>query len=106
MKNLLMLTIVACGLIRAQTVPALDDIHSQAELEKAIATLDAAVFDAYNRCDLKKFESFFTDDVEFYHDQGGLTRGGADLTESIRKNICGRVTRELVPGTIEAHLMK
>jgi ketosteroid isomerase-like protein len=95
-----------CGVAFAQTAPALEDIHSQAELDKAIVALDAALFDAYNRCDLKTFASFFTDDVEFYHDQGGLTRGGADLTESIRKNICGRVTRELVPGTIEAHLMK
>ena len=95
-----------CGIAFAQTAPALEDIHSQAELDKAIITLDTAVFDAYNKCDLKKFKSFFTEDVEFYHDQGGVTLGAADLTESIRTNICGRVTRELVPRTFEAHFMK
>jgi hypothetical protein len=36
----------------SQTVPALEKINSQAELDKAIATLDTALFDAYNRCDL------------------------------------------------------
>jgi ketosteroid isomerase-like protein len=90
----------------AQAVPALDDIKSQPELDKAIAALDAALFDSYNRCDLEKFASFFVEDVEFYHDQGGVTLGRAALTESIKKNICGKVTRELVPGTLQAYHMK
>lgn len=91
----------------AATVPGLDAIQSQAELDKAIASLDAALFDSYNRCDLEKFRSFFADDVEFYHDQGGVTLGADKVTESIRKNICGGdVRRELVPGTLEAHYMK
>lgn len=90
----------------AQAVPALQDIQSQAELDKAIAALDAALFDSYNRCDLEKFESFFVDDVEFYHDQGGITLGKAALTDSVKKNICGRVSRELVPGSLQVYHMK
>ncbi len=54
----------------AQTVPPLDKIQSQEELDRAVTALDAALFDSYNRCDLDKFASFFVDDVEFYHDQG------------------------------------
>jgi hypothetical protein len=46
------------------------------------------------------------DDVEFYHDQGGVTLGKANLSDSVKKNICGKVTRELVPGTLEVHHMK
>ena len=92
--------------IGAQSVPSLDNIKSQPELDKAIATLDAALFDSYNRCDLEKFSSFFADDVEFYHDQGGVTLGKAALTESVKKNICGKTTRELVPGTLQVHYMK
>jgi ketosteroid isomerase-like protein len=91
----------------AQGVPPLEKIQSQAELDKAIASLDADLFDAYNRCDLEKFGSFFSDDVEFYHDQGGVTLGKEKLTESIKTNICGGdVRRELVPGSLEAHHMK
>ena len=90
----------------AQSVPALENITSQEALDKAVASLDAALFDAYNHCDLEKFASFFVDDVEFYHDQGGVTLGQKALTDSIKKNICGRVTRELVPGTLQVYYMK
>ena len=90
----------------AQTVPPLEDIKSQAELDKAVAALDAALFDSYNHCELDKFASFFAEDVEFYHDYGGLTLGRAALTESVKKNICGRVTRELVPGSLHIYYMK
>ena len=72
-------------MLEAADVPALDAIKSQAELDKAIASLDAALFDSYNNCDLAKFGSFFADDVEFYHDQGGVTVGKDKLTDSIKK---------------------
>jgi hypothetical protein len=88
-------------------IPALEAIKSQAELDRAIALLDAVLFDSYNSCDLAKFGTFFADDVEFYHDQGGVTLGKDRLTDSIKKNVCGTdVQRELVPGTLEAHMMK
>ncbi len=103
----LFLACVLYGLrAEAQKVPALEDIKNQAELDKAIATLDAALFDSYNRCDLEKFATFFVENVEFYHDQGGVTLGRADLTESVKKNICGKTTRELVPGTLQVYYMK
>jgi Domain of unknown function (DUF4440) len=73
------------------------------ELLRTIAWLDGALFDAYNRCDLEKFGTFFSDEVEFYHDQGGVTLGRQNLTESVKKNICGKVRQELVPGTLEVY---
>lgn len=109
---LLMLPLLAVCTTRAsgqtslQGVPAFDEIKSQAELDKAVAALDAALFDSYNRCDLEKFASFFAEDVEFYHDQGGVTLGRAALTDSVKKNICGKVTRELVPGSLQVYYMK
>jgi hypothetical protein len=90
----------------AQNILPLDKIQSQPELDRTIAALDAALFDSYNRCDLQKFASFFVDDVEFYHDQGGVTLGRVALTDSVKKNICGQTTRELVPGTLHAYYMK
>jgi len=84
------------SLAEAQSVPPLDKIQNQAELDRAGAALDAALFDSYNKCDLDRFASFFVDDVEFYHDQGGVTLGKTTLTDSVKKNICGKVTRELV----------
>jgi hypothetical protein len=87
---------------RAQSVPGLDRIQNQAEVDHA----GLALFDSYSKCDLEKFESFFADDVEFYHDQGGLTLGNKALTESVKNNICGKTTRELVPGTLKVYYMK
>ena len=105
MKKLLLLApmlLLLLGRVEGQAL-----VKSQGELDKTIASLDAALFDSYNRCDLEKFSSFFDDDVEFYHDQGGVTLGKEKLTESVRKNICsGDVRRELVAGTLEAHPMK
>ena len=90
-------TLVLVGLMaftgrgRAQEVPPLEKIQSQAELDKTIAALDAALFDSYNKCDLEKFANFFVENVEFYHDQGGVTLGRALLTESVKKNICAGI---------------
>ncbi len=92
--------------MQGQSIPAFDDIKSQAELDKAGAVLDTALFDAYNRCDLQKFSSFLDDNVEFYHDRGGVTLGKEKLTESVKNNICGGDTRrELVPGTLKVYHM-
>lgn len=76
------------------------------ELFRTLEALDAAMFDTYNKCDLAKNRTFFADDLEFYHDQGGLTVGAATLTEQLKKNICGKTRRELVPGTLEVHPLK
>src|SRR3954470_10455310 len=94
--------LLAC-ISSAQSVPPLDKIQNPEELNRAGAALDAALFDAYNKCDLEKFASFFDDNVEFYHDQGGVTSGRAALTDSVKKNICGKVTRQLVPGSLKVY---
>ena len=88
-------------------VASLDEIKNQADLDKAITELDAQLFGAYNHCDLVKFRSLVADDVEFYHDQGGLTAGGDKLTESTKNNICtGDTQRVLVPGTLKIYYMR
>jgi hypothetical protein len=75
------------------------------DLFRAIAAQDAALFDAYNRCDLGKFASLLDENIEFFHDKGGITRGREALTESVRKNICGTTTRELVADSLEVYPM-
>jgi hypothetical protein len=76
------------------------------DLTVKITTLDAEVFDAYNRCDLTKFGSFFADDLEFYHDQGGLSVGRQALVEGVKNNICGKVHRDSIPGTLAVYPLK
>ena len=109
MRFALLSLVLLTGLIPradAQSVPSLDSIHNQQELDSAIKTLDAQLFDAYNTCNLEKFSAFFVDDVEFYHDQGGVTLGNKALTDSVKQNICGKVHRELVPESLKVYYMK
>jgi hypothetical protein len=70
-------------------------------LYQTIAELDSIFFTAYNTCDLKKQAEFYSDSIEFYHDQGGLIRSKQIILQATEKNICGKVTRELVKGSIE-----
>jgi len=53
-KRLLLFAILALCTLQAHA-QALESIQSQEELDKAIGSLDAALFDSYNRCDLQKF---------------------------------------------------
>lgn len=85
-----------------QPVPAAE----QAELTQTVTALDTKLFDAYNHCDLKTLGAMVSDDLEFYHDQTGLMVGKAPFMEAIRNNICGKVQRTLVPGTLEVHRLK
>ena len=80
---------------------------SRDELFRMIQKLDAELFDAYNRCELEKFGSFFPEHLEFYHDQGGLVATTREqLVAAVKQNICGKVHRELVKGTLEVYPMK
>lgn len=83
--------------VSAQTPPRPE------ELFQTIQALDTKLFDAYNRCDLITFGSIVAEDLEFYHDVGGLSRSRQASVDALKKNICGKVTRELVPGTLEVH---
>jgi hypothetical protein len=74
------------------------------DLFRTIASLDRALFDAANRCDLQTLGTFFRDDLEFYHDDGGLVhRSRRSFLEGVKNNLCGKVRRELVAGTLEAY---
>ena len=68
-----------------------------------IVSMDKEFFDAYNNCDLKKQDSIYDENIEFFHDKGGLMTSKTELMEATKKNICGKVTRQLVKGSIEVY---
>jgi ketosteroid isomerase-like protein len=73
------------------------------ELYDAIAHADEAMSEAYNTCDVAKFEGLFAEDVEFYHDLAGLITSRQVLVDAFKNNICGKVTRELVKDSLEVY---
>ena len=82
---------------------ASDDGTADPALTATIAALDTKLFDTYNRCDMDTFSTLFAADVEFFHDKGGVTTDRETVVENTRKNICGKVRRELVPGTLKVY---
>ena len=76
------------------------------ELFTTISELDTAFFDAYNKCDMEKIGSLLADDLEFYHDQTGLSKGAQSTIDALKQNICGKVHRDLAPGTLKVYPLK
>lgn len=70
-----------------------------------IVRLDSIFFGYYNTCEtnLDKYAALVSDSLEFYHDQGGLLTSKPAFIEATRKNICGKVTREVVKGSLEVY---
>jgi hypothetical protein len=77
--------------------------HAANQLFANVAALDKQLFDAYNSCDLATMGKLVADDLEFYHDKTGLSVGKATFLDAIKNNICGKVHRELLPGTLEVY---
>jgi len=75
-----------------------------AGLEEKILALDAEAFDAYNTCNLEKSRTFFIEDLEFYHDKGGFSKGVDKLMEAMRNNICNNPDRKVLRKPIEGTL--
>jgi hypothetical protein len=60
------------------STPLANDTPESGNLFNELIRLDAELFDAaFVSCDQKKYESFFTNDVEFYHDLAGAKFGDA-----------------------------
>lgn len=78
-------------------------------LTTAVRAADAAYWQAYNGCDYAALDSLTAENVEFYHDKGGITNGRAALTDSVRRYICGNfaqsVRREADAKDVEIHLL-
>ena len=106
-KALLITMVLAMGLTISsfKTVDGhvLGDLQVEPTLYDTIVEMDSVYFTAYNTCDMEKQAEMYSDDLEFYHDKAGLSTSKKDLLESLEKNICGKVTRELVAGSIEVY---
>lgn len=97
--------IVSCSGNRKTTTETYHYTIDDQELYDTIVHLDSVFFYYYNTCDVNfdKHAAFYSDSIEFYHDKGGLSTSKADVTGGIKKFVCGKVTRELIKGSIEVY---
>jgi ketosteroid isomerase-like protein len=78
-----------------------------AALFKEIAQMDSLLFDAFNRQDMPVFQSLFTENLEWFQDNGGLI-SYTKVFENFGKMFVqeNKLTRTLVAGSLEVHPIK
>jgi ketosteroid isomerase-like protein len=104
MKYFTVLVFVVAATAIAQSPPA---IPVSPQLFETVAQLDAKMFDAFNAHDIDLLMSMFTDDMEFYHDKGGLTNR-EQTREGFAKMFSNSpdIRRELIPGSLQVFPIK
>lgn len=106
LHRLLVATLAGVTMLAAQAA----DTPAPEELTATVAALDAAAFEAFNHCEapgqLDRYASFFDPNVEFYHDNGGVSWTRDVMIAQTRANVCGKFQRELVPGTLKVWPIK
>jgi len=98
------LNVIVCISIFACSI---ESFAAERQLTEKMLALDTALFNSFNKCEdeleLSKHASYFDPNVEFYHDNGGVTWDRKKMIENTEKYACGNFTRELIPETFEAY---
>ncbi|AOW21834.1 nuclear transport factor 2 family protein [Urechidicola croceus] len=88
------------------------NIHSQvakdSELYLEFKRIDSFLFDnSFNKCKLEMIDSIISNDLEFYHDKGGLDFGKESFMTAMKNNICAnwdkKPIRKLVDDSMEIY---
>ena len=82
--------------------------NSKQELEAIITYHDSIFWKGFNTCNLKILKDYVSDDLEFYHDKDGLTKGAKTFLKISEKNLCSsknnwRLRREAIQGSIKVY---
>ena len=86
-----------------------DIAQTPRDLYDKLASMDRALFDAFNAGDADRYKTLISDDAEFYHDQGGLTKSRKSIVETLERKFQSdrargeKMTRELVDGSLKVY---
>lgn len=101
---ILLIIVLSCASASAQWQQQIPPYKPESkELYDSIVHMDSVWEDSYNNCKLDVQGQLISDDLEFYHDRTGLMTSKKALIEALKNNICGKVTRELLKGSIEVY---
>jgi hypothetical protein len=77
---------------------------------KTLAERDSSLFSVVYSCKPEQVKTFLTEDLEFYHDKGGVTKTLTVFLEQLNNNFCGegkvKLRRELVKGSLKTYDFK
>lgn len=101
------LILLTLGLLTCSSSAQSDKNSQKKDITKTILKLDTEFWEAYNSCDLETFKTFLTDDLEFYHDKGGLTISSSKLMKQVADGLCGNknsvLRREVIEGSVNVY---
>lgn len=84
--------------------------QSETEVIGTVKKLDSEFWTSYNTCDTNKIKSYIANDIEFYHDKGGITLGQENLINSIKNNLCSKsnykIRREVLTNSEKYFILK
>lgn len=92
-------------------IPALlsAQVEENAELFQTLKAQDSLLFNVgFNTCDISQFQALVSEDLEFYHDQSGITGSKAAFIAGIENGLCKleyKARRELVEGSLRVFPM-
>lgn len=98
----------ACSTSKNNLVtPAKTPSPASKELHDSIAYLDSVFFNAFNTRNLDKLKTLLSENLEFYHDLGGVTNYDQNV-EAFKKTFESDrgLRRKLVEGTLEVYPIK
>ena len=79
--------------------------QSGEDVHKLIREKDRNFWIAYNSCDMDRMRNFLAEDLEFYHDKGGITKTLASLEKGTKNGLCKTgdniLVRKEVAGSVE-----
>lgn len=96
-------------LLLTTTVKAQSIYDQPEQLKEAIIEKDGQFWQAYNQCNVDQMVSFLTEDLEFYHDKNGLTKGLSSFKEALVQGLCAngpQLRREVKEGTVQVFPLK
>ncbi|MDP9962031.1 nuclear transport factor 2 family protein [Chryseobacterium lathyri] len=107
MKNILFSIVLCCSMITTAFSQSKAYIPVSKELYDTIIKKDSILFAAANSGNIDKLKTFFTEDLEFFHDVGGLAdyKETVDNFSRVAKNY-SYTRRVLVPESVEVYPIK
>lgn len=106
-KSLLLCSIgilITSGIASAQ-------VDQNSELFKTLKAKDSILFKiGFNKCEVEKSAALMFDDLEFYHDKGGITNSKEEFVKTMKDGLCrednpNKVYRFLVEESLEVFPM-
>jgi hypothetical protein len=90
---------------------AMAQVDQSSDLFKTLKAKDSILFKiGFNKCEVEKSAELMYDDLEFYHDKGGVTNSKAEFVNIMKNGLCRKdnpekVYRFLVEGSLEVFPM-